>query len=290
MARLNSGSSKAERDEPDHHEPTAAPSIAQPPVDRMHRSSSDGGDTEERADAAGPRPSRVRNTSGMTGSSIAMVAATGDDDERADRDGTMHQHLAHRRRGADAVRARRDEGEHNQIGDSQGRDEQKRQADAADLVEPAAEHRSDDDAEAAARHREPHRAAALRRAVEIGDEREADDPRHTVGRALQQPRDEEHRQRRRVGKGQRRRREQREPEHHRPFPPEAIRERAHRNRQDEQREAERRKQQPDHRRARVEPRRVIGKDRNRDGVGDEICERGGRDTREDHAPGVGDEG
>ena len=187
----------------------------------------------------------------------------------------------HRRRGAGAARARRDEREHNQIDDRQGRDDQKRQPDAADFVEPAAEHRPDDDAEGAARHREPHRAAALVRAVEIGDHREPDDPRHAVGGALQQPRGEQHRQRLRVGKGQRRDRQQREPDDHRPFAPEAIRQRAHRNRQHEQREAERREQQPDHGRARVEPRRVVGQDGNRDGVRDQIGERRGGDAGED---------
>ena len=198
--------------------------------------------------------------------------------------------LAHRRRSARAVRARRDEGEHNQIGDRQGRDEQERQPDAADFVEPAAEHRTDDDAEAAARHCEPHRAAALLRTVQIGDEREADDPRHAVGRALQQPRDEQHRQRLCVGEGERRGRQQREPEDHRAFAPEAIRKRAHRNRQHEQREAERREQQTDHGRAGVESRRVIRQDRNRDGVRDEIGERRSRDTGEDDGPGDRGEG
>ena len=49
-------------------------------------------------------------------------------------------------------------------------------------------------AEARARHHEAHHAAALLLAVEIGDQREADDPRDRVGGALHQARGEQPRQ------------------------------------------------------------------------------------------------
>ncbi len=67
--------------------------------------------------------------------------------------------------------------------------------------------------------------------------------------------------------------------------------RAHRNREHEQRDAERGEQQPDHRRAGVEPRRVVRQHGNGDGVRDEIGERrGGNAGKNDgpiHASGSG---
>ena len=57
-----------------------------------------------------------------------------------------------------------------------------------------------------ARHDEAHHAPALGRPVQIGDEREADDPGDGVGRALHEPRGEQPRQAVGEGEQQRRRR------------------------------------------------------------------------------------
>ena len=61
-------------DEADHHQPPAAPAIAQSSVNRMHRGGGNRGDAEQRSDSA-PAPARdaLASTSGITGSSIAIV-------------------------------------------------------------------------------------------------------------------------------------------------------------------------------------------------------------------------
>ena len=78
--------------------------------------------------------------------------------------------------------------------DGQRGDEQKRRTDAAGLVQPAAERRAEHEREARPRHDEADHAAAFLRAVEVRDQREADDPGHRVGGALHQPRGEQPRQ------------------------------------------------------------------------------------------------
>ena len=50
LARLSSGSTQRRADQTEHHQPAAAPAIAQPPVNRMHRGGSNRGDAEQRAD------------------------------------------------------------------------------------------------------------------------------------------------------------------------------------------------------------------------------------------------
>ena len=145
--------------------------------------------------AAGPRPSRAWNTSGMTGSSMAIVPPPA---MTTSAQIAIGRCVSTRRIGADVpeprvrgatsantIRSRTAIAATNRNG---------RRMPPISYSQPPM-HRPDDDAERAARHREPHRAAALLRAVEIGDHREADDPGHAVGGALQQPRGKQHRQR-----------------------------------------------------------------------------------------------
>ena len=95
--------------------------------------------------------------------------------------------LALGRRAQKREPGRADEREH--------RHELERQRDAAGLVQPAADRRADDDAEARAGHHVAHHAAAIFGAVAVGDEREADHPGDAVGGALNHARREQRRQR-----------------------------------------------------------------------------------------------
>ena len=151
-------------------------------------------------------------------------------------------------------------------------DRQKRQADAAELVEPAADGRSDHEREAGARHHDAGDAPALVDAVAIRDQRESDHPGDGVGGALHQPRGEQPRQRGGEREQQRRRGERDQPADHRRLAADAIGHRAHRQRHGQQRHAERRKQEADHRRRRAEAPAQIGQHRHRDRVGDDIGE------------------
>ncbi len=158
-------------------------------------------------------------------------------------------------------------------GDRRARHAQKRQAHAAPLVQPAADRRPEHEAEAAAGHHEAHHAAALLGRVEIGDQREADDPRDGVGGALHQPRREEPRRacaQRRTGASRRRARRGRRAAA-RAAPPDPTTRPAGID-TTSRRRAERREQQPDDRRRRAEPPPQIGQHRHRDRVGDDVGE------------------
>ena len=155
----------------------------------------------------------------------------------------------------------------------QAGEHKKRQADAAELIQPSAQRGPDHVGEAGGRHDDACRASAFGSIVRVSDECEADHPRDRVGGALDQTRGKQPRQT--VGQPKRGAcgRQGDEPGDHRPAAPDTVGNRAHRNRDDEQRDAERGEQHPDRRRARAEPLGEVRQHGHANRVGDDIGER-----------------
>ena len=110
---------------------------------------------------AGPTPSVLR-CSDSTGSSIEIVPemATTVSAHAAIAGTRSTMPIGTASRGG-VVRRQPDPGEQTNVDDRHHRDGEERQADAADLVEPAAERRPEHDREARARHHDAGDAAAL---------------------------------------------------------------------------------------------------------------------------------